>query len=842
MKIERELRSSALNQTMRPNKLRTPRARISHELSGADGSIRFRQRTVRVSSVLSLLVLVLQPGLCSAQSKPSFDRVEVGSFDPDAWNGIEFLAQAFHQPAGFALRVGSQSAKSGGTFVDGPAIDNAVGEVGPHAPDGSYCRVSWRNVPRETLITLEWSRVDQTTVVGRLTAKSGFQLVLETYFPTQAIGGGGGATGFYRVDATNRAILGEQFFNQVFGTPARFLLMADRPLLGSGIYPSLTQLDENMRSTESLVSSLADEPTAGAAGLEFAGGDSEAVHFVAQIGWNTETLLSQARSLLTAGKIDSILKQKSEAYASHRPAITGLFEGAPTAIGNSIFWNTLYAPSSDLTFPSDSRIDARQWGGWIVGEWDFFSSFLTSVEDVDQTEAYVRAILGSQTSTGMVPNMTSASATTVDRSNPPVGAFSVLKIYQRWHDRQLLEWAYPRLKKYHEWWFADRGDGQPWRDGNRNGLLEWGSDRGSSPTVGGRGFLQGAKWESGMDDSPMWDDATYDAHTYTMTQDDVGLNSLYAVDAECLSSIASLLGKDEDARQFSAEYTRIKQLVQEKLWNPEDGIYESRFWDGHFSKRLSPTNFYPLFAGIATPEQADQMVKKHLLNPEEFWGKYVIPTIARNDPSFDDQFYWRGDIWGATNYLVYEGLNRYGFDKVALEVAEKSYGLFMDDWTDNQHYDEQYRASGGNGGGETHYMWSGVLCLMALEQYIDVSHWDGLRFGAFDPASSGQFRNVRWQDHVYDISIGPTLTSVVRDGKAFFQADAGVVVRNYAVQSSEVSFTIHSPKDTDVATEEFASGLVLLSIDGKSARRIVVQEGKASFTLPAGEHKVALRK
>jgi hypothetical protein len=495
-----------------------------------------------------------------------------------------------------------------------------------------------------------------------------------------------------------------------------------------------------------------------------------------------------------------------------------------------------------MIFPSDSRLDAHAWGGWIAGEWDFFTTFLTSVEDASQTEAYVKAILLSQTSTGMVPNMASASSTTTDRSNPPVGAFTVWKIYERWHKRELLEWAYPRLKKYHEWWFSDRGDGQPARDGNRDGLLEWGSDRGSSPTVGGRGFLQAAKWESGMDDSPMWDDATYDPHTYTMTQDDVGLNSLYAVDAECLAKMALTLGKDEDARQFSAEYARMKQLVQEKLWNPADGIYESRLWDGSFSKRLSPTNFYPLFAGIATPEQAEQMVTKHLLNPEEFWGKYVMPTIARNDRAFGDQFYWRGDIWGATNYLVYQGLNRYGFDKIALEFAGKSYSLFMDDWTVNQQYDEQYRASGGNGGGETHYMWGPLLILMSLEQYIDVNHWDGLRFGAFDPPAPGEFRNANWEGHVYDISIGPTLTSMVRDGTATFQADRGVVVRNYALQTSELSFTIHSPKDTGVTTEEFASGTLLLRIDGKDAGRIAVQSGRARFTVPAGEHKVELRK
>jgi len=67
----------------------------------------------------------------------------------------------------------------------------------------------------------------------------------------------------------------------------------------------------------------------------------------------------------------------------------------------------------------------------------------------------------------------------------------------------------------------------------------------------------------------------------------------------------------------------------------------------------------------------------------------------------------------------------------------------MGDWKENQNYNEQYRAAGGNGGGETHYMWSALLPLIALEQYIDVNHWDGLRFGIFDPPTSGEFRKYQ---------------------------------------------------------------------------------------------------
>jgi hypothetical protein len=782
-----------------------------------------------------LFVLIFSLSVAGAlgfgQARPSFESVKIGAFDADAWNGVEFRARAFHQPAIFAVRVGSQR---GGTFIDAGQIFHAVSEVGPHAPDDSYCRMAWRQLPDEAQITLEWSRLNETTVVGRLTAKPEFRLVLETYFPDSPISG---SQGFYHIDESDRAVVGEQFFDRVFDHAAQFVVMVNRPLIGNGTYPSVTRLAQNMRVSGRLISSLDGEP--GAAGIEFVTGASGTADFVAQIGWNRSALLKQAHSLLQGGRIDSILREKSAAYAQHRPSVTGLFVGAAHAVGNSMFWNTLYAPSNDLIFPSISRQWANGWGGWVVGEWDcFFGSLLTSLEDRAQTESGIKAILLSQTSTGLVPNIASGSGTTPDRSQPPVGAYLVWKIYQRLQDRQLLEWAYPRLKRWHDQWFENRGDGQPWRDGNRDGLLEWGSDRGSTPSTAGRGFLQAAKWESGMDDSPMWDHVTYNPHTYTMNLDDVGLNSLYALDAECLSKIALILGKDEDARQFSDQYASMKQRVQAKLWNPVDGIYENRYWDGRFSKRLSPTNFYPLIAGIATPAQAEQMVKQHLLNPKEFWGKYVIPSIARDDPAFTDQFYWRGDIWGPTNYMVYEGLNRYRFDGVALEYAEKNYNLFMDDWKRNQHDNEQYHAWGGNGGGDPHYTWGTLLCLVGLEQYIDVNPWDGLRFGALDPPASGEFGGARWQSHIYIVSIGPSLTKLVRDGAARFQADRGVVVRDYSVQTSEVYFTIHSGKSVRVTTWEFTSGILLLKIDGRDSGQVAVRSGEASFNVPAGEHKV----
>ena len=195
--------------------------------------------------------------------------------------------------------------------------------------------------------------------------------------------------------------------------------------------------------------------------------------------------------------------------------------------------------------------------------------------------------------------------------------------------------------------------------------------------------------------------------------------------------------------------------------------------------------------------------------------------IARNDPAFPDQFYWRGDIWGPTNYMLYEGINRYGFDKVALEYAQKNYDLFMDDWKTNQHDNEQYHAWGGNGGGDTHYTWGTLLCLVALEQYIDKNPWEGLRFGALSPAASGELRGSTWDGHTYDVAIGPERTALRRDGTICFQANAGVVVRRYQVGSSGLSFSIKSEKGVRITTGEFDTGDLYLRIDGSQRGRSV---------------------
>src|SRR5206468_5516262 len=186
---------------------------ISHE---GTGDLRYKQRVRRLGARWehdAIFLALLVPLSLAAQVAQEFSEVHIGAFDADAWNGIVFESKAYGQRVPFAIRIGSKT----GTFLDGNRIFDAVSLVGPHAPDGSYSLLGWRHRPRAATITLEWSRIDETTVVGRLKAPEDVQLVLEAYSP-----GSGDFAGTYSVRPEEGQINGEHFMDGVFGAAAHF--------------------------------------------------------------------------------------------------------------------------------------------------------------------------------------------------------------------------------------------------------------------------------------------------------------------------------------------------------------------------------------------------------------------------------------------------------------------------------------------------------------------------------------------------------------------------------------------------------------------------------------------
>jgi hypothetical protein len=298
-----------------------------------------------------------------------------------------------------------------------------------------------------------------------------------------------------------------------------------------------------------------------------------------------------------------------------------------------------------------------------------------------------------------------------------VGAITVLDLYRRFQDRWVLSETFEPLFRWNRWWARHR---------DLDGYLVWGSDQENQPRIvddSAVGTLQGAKYESGLDNSPMYDEAVFVPETHLMQFADVGLMGMYVADCKALAEIADVLGKTSEAaelRERAAKYTGSLRT----LWDEKTGVYLNKdLKTGAFSYRLSPTNFYPMLADIPTAQQATRMVREHLMNPAEFWGQWVIPSIARNDPAFKDQNYWRGRVWGPMNYLVYLGLLNYDLPDVRKELGRKSLELFLQEWQANGHVHENYNAITGAGddvsSSDRFYHWGALLGLIDYRERVE---------------------------------------------------------------------------------------------------------------------------
>ena len=156
------------------------------------------------------------------------------------------------------------------------------------------------------------------------------------------------------------------------------------------------------------------------------------------------------------------------------------------------------------------------------------------------------------------------------------------------------------------------------------------------------------------------------------------------------------------------------------MWDDDFGLFLNRdLRDGSLSRRISPTNFYALNADCVTQTQKRRMMDEHFYNPEEFWGEYIMPSIARNDPAYHDQNYWRGRIWAPMNYLVYAAMKNAGLKKECDDLAEKSEELLLKEWRLHGHVHENYCGDTGmgcnSGSSDKFYHWGGLLAYIAID-------------------------------------------------------------------------------------------------------------------------------
>lgn len=724
---------------------------------------------------------------CFNSSLPK--KIHIGALDQGSWNG---LVMTDPELGHFGFRFNTLNLQAADTSYlmakpldfsvsyanNGDSIYHAVSKVGTHASDASYASLQWQHL--ENTWHLEWSVIDQRSVVGTISSlhtegENSGGLVVECYIPWSLDDS---------LSLTDQGVHTSHYYLSLSDTPDQVIVSPD----------SLIRSDELLSAINR--PAVAPTLTKGKFIYLVYHQNTKGLAFVANQRQFEEPNSDMISHLLSTKKIETE-DQRVSIQANGQPI-------AGTIIDN-LNWMRSYIPDSDYEYVPAGR--TWDWGGWAIFEWDaFFNSLLLSLDNLALAKENMKALYWTQYENGNLPNYRCGDSGSKAHSQPPVGAYIVWKLYLKTQDRDWLTISYEPLQKWYQWWYGKANQGHPRRDGNQDGLFEWGAD--ASPEVGFTPKLRTAKFESGADDAAIFDGASYDTNTWTINLNAVGLNSLMALTAEYMSKIARELGDTTAAEQYALDRQVLADLINKQLWDEKDQRYKDQYWNGEWSDRFGPQHFYPLIAGICSDAQA-QALQKHLLDTTVFWGEHVIPTISRNDTSFQDQQYWRGSIWAPTNYLVYQGLERYHMDSTSHYFAQKSLVLFMKNYEAEGTCQENFNSITGEGGGQKYQSWAGLFPMLYVENYIDADPYSEafkLRVGHI-LSDTVSITNIRLQGDVYDFTQNGQEMHLMKNGNVVFKSTMPVVFRDLKIGKESISGEVYAMSYGEVELPDYHANI-----------------------------------
>ncbi|MFC3981705.1 MGH1-like glycoside hydrolase domain-containing protein [Streptosporangium jomthongense] len=252
-------------------------------------------------------------------------------------------------------------------------------------------------------------------------------------------------------------------------------------------------------------------------------------------------------------------------------------------------------------------------------------------------------------------------------------------------------------------------------------------------------------WESGMDDSPVWDgpldavtqasgahgeepfpdryvwlaqryrdsgyDPAYLRAEHPFAVEDPLFNGIWLASCQALAELAPLAGADPAPHREAAE--RIRAGLLERLWGGE-AFHALDLRSG----RLSPMCTVGAFGPMLDPGlPADRVAKLvGVLESARFMGAagYPVPSCEIRATQFDRSRYWRGPSWVNTNWLLRRAAAVHGLDGLARLLGVCTLRLVR-----QAGFRECFDPFDGSGRGSRDFSWSAALTLDLLADNVE---------------------------------------------------------------------------------------------------------------------------
>jgi alpha,alpha-trehalase len=163
----------------------------------------------------------------------------------------------------------------------------------------------------------------------------------------------------------------------------------------------------------------------------------------------------------------------------------------------------------------------------------------------------------------------------------------------------------------------------------------------------------------------------------------VCLNSLLYKTERDMDEISGWIGKASEAKTWRARAEMRKSRMQQYLWDGDSGFFfDYDFTSGKKSGYRYLTTYYPLWAGLATPEQAAAVVK-NLAVFEQPGGLAMSPE--KSGAQWDYPY-----GWAPVQLLAIQGLRRYGYNVEADRLSSKFLSTVLENFQRDGTIREKY--------------------------------------------------------------------------------------------------------------------------------------------------------
>ncbi len=188
---------------------------------------------------------------------------------------------------------------------------------------------------------------------------------------------------------------------------------------------------------------------------------------------------------------------------------------------------------------------------------------------------------------------------------------------------------------------------------------------------------------------------------------DIGFLSILVRANDILGRIAKEI--DEKLPDELINKAKMTKANLEKLWDDSSRSYFSRYFvTHHLIKTPSISSLLPLYSGAIPKERAGMLIDDIKVN---YKTKYLLPSVPNSSSLFKPKRYWQGPVWINTNWLIIDGLKRYGEAELADRIAEDSVKLVKKSGTA-----EYFEPNTGEGLGADSFSWTAALVIDLLKR------------------------------------------------------------------------------------------------------------------------------